>query len=426
MMVQVTRDKLETGKVLLLHAAELITCRGGAPKKGAAMNDLGIIADGALVMEDGIIQAVGSTSDILAKVDAAEYQIIDATGQCVLPGFIDSHTHMIFGGYRPEEFFWRLDGLPYLDILAKGGGILNTTVATRTASAADLQALGAKRLEDMLAMGVTTVEGKSGYGMDLATELRQLQVMADLNREHVVEIVPTFMGAHAVPPEYKGRGDAYVDFLIDEALPAVQAQGIAEFCDVFCEQGVFSIEQSRRILTAAKQQGLKLKVHADEIVSLGGAELAAEMGACSADHLLQASDAGIQAMAASGTIATVLPATAFCLREPYARAREMIDANAAVALATDFNPGSCFSHSLPLVMALAGIQLRLTPAEIVTALTINAAAAVGRADRIGSLEVGKQADVVLLEYPSHLFLVYHAGMNIVKQVIKKGQLVWQK
>lgn len=425
-MTQGKNLKQQAGKLLIIHAAELITCQGGAPKKGAAMNDLGIITDGAVAITDGVIELVGTTAEVLAKVDAKDYQVVDATGQCVLPGFVDSHTHMVFGGYRPEEFFWRLDGLPYLEILAKGGGILNTTTATRNASVEELKELGVKRLRDMLAMGVTTVEGKSGYGMDVDTELRQLEVMQKLNEEQVVELVPTFMGAHAVPPEYKGRGEEYVDFLIQEVLPAVTEQGIAEFCDVFCEQGVFSIEQSRRLLTAAKAQGLKLKVHADEIVSLGGAELAAEVGACSADHLLQASDQGIAAMAASNTIATILPMTAFCLREPYARARQMIEANGAVALATDFNPGSCFSHSIPLVIALAGIQLRLTPAEIVSALTINAAAAVGRADRIGSIEAGKQADILLLEYPSHLFLVYHAGMNIVKQVVKKGQVVWTK
>ncbi|TWH46887.1 imidazolonepropionase [Sporomusa sp. KB1] len=412
-------------KLLIKHAAELVTCAGAAPKMGAAMADIGIIPDGALLAENGKISWVGPTAELPVRSEA-EWEVIDAAGQCVMPGFVDSHTHMVFGGYRAEEFFWRLAGTPYLEILERGGGILNTVQATRSASLAELKAMTLGRLDNMLAMGVTTVEGKSGYGLDKETELRQLAVMAELNREQPVEIVPTFMGAHAVPPEYKGRTDDYVDYMIKEVLPAVVKQGIAEFCDVFCEQGVFSLAQSRRLLKAAQAMGLKAKLHADEIVALGGAELAAELNACSADHLLQASDAGIAALGKAQAVATVLPMTAFCLRESYARARTMIDSGAAVALATDYNPGSCFSHSIPLVAALAAIQLKLEPAEIVTALTINGAAAVNRADRVGSLEIGKQADIAILGYPSHLFLVYHAGMNIVDKVIKQGRLAWRK
>lgn len=412
-------------KLLIKHAAELVTCAGLAPKAGPAMSDIGIISDGALLAEAGKIIWVGPTAE-LPELDESQWEVIDAAGQCVMPGFVDSHTHMVFGGYRAEEFFWRLGGTPYLEILERGGGILNTVQATRAAGLGELKELAGRRLADMLAMGVTTVEGKSGYGLDKETELRQLAAMAELNREQPVEIVPTFMGAHAVPPEYKGRTDEYVEYIIGEVLPAVAEQGVAEFCDVFCEQGVFSLAQSRRLLEAAKSLGLKAKLHADEIVPLGGAELAAELEACSADHLLQASDAGIEALGKKGTVATLLPMTAFCLREPYARARAMIDSGAAVALATDYNPGSCFSHSVPLVASLAAIQLEMKPAEIVTALTINGAAAVSRADRVGSLELGKQADIVILDYPSHLFLVYHAGMNIVDKVIKHGQLVWNK
>ena len=273
---------------------------------------------------------------------------------------------------------------------------------------------------------MTTVEGTSGYGLDAATELKQLEVMAQLNREHVVEVAPTFMGAHAVPPEYKGRTDEYMDHLLHEVLPRVAASGLAEFCDVFCEKGVFSVEQSRKLLATAQNLGLKAKVHADEIVSFGGAELAAEVGAVSAEHLLHASDEGIRRMGEAGVIAVLLPATAFCLREPYARARAMIDAGVPVALATDFNPGSCFSESIPLVIALAALYMQMTPAEIVTALTINAAAAVGRADRIGSLEVGKQADFIVLSHPSHLYLPYHAGVNCVETVVKHGRIVHDK
>ena len=413
----------QTKRVLVKNAAELVTCAGG-PKAGAAMNEIGALQNASLVAEDGVIRWIGPHEELPADL-AVGCEVIDATGKCVLPGFVDSHTHLVFGGYRPEEFFWRLNGLPYLDILAKGGGILNTVGATRAADFSELQRDGIQRLDDMLALGVTTVEAKSGYGLDLETELRQLDVLAALDRDHSVDVVATFMGAHATPPEYKGRTDEYVDYIIDEVLPRVAEQKVAAFCDVFCEQGVFSIEQSRRLLQAAKRLGLAAKLHADEIVSLGGAELAGELGAVSADHLLHASDAGIAAMAAAGVVATVLPATAFCLREPYARAREMIDRGCLVALATDFNPGSCFSHSIPLVAALAAIQLKMTPAEVVTALTINGAAAVGRADSIGSLEVGKQADLLLLKHPSHLYLIYHAGMNIVETVVKKGRLVRQ-
>ena len=410
-------------RLLIKNAAELVTCSGVAPKKGAEMNNIGIIVDGALVMEDGIITDVGTTAEVLTRVDEASCQVIDATGKCVMPGFVDSHTHFIFGGYRPEEFFWRLNGTPYLDILERGGGILSTVQATRNMEKSELKKVGKKRLDDMLAMGVTTVEGKSGYGLDATTELRQLAVMGELTQEHAVDVVPTFMGAHAVPPEYRGRTDDYVNFIVDEVLPAVEKQGIAEFCDVFCEKGVFSVDQSRKILQAAKKRGIKSKLHADEIVNLGGAELAGELEATSADHLLQTSDAGIDQLASQGVVATVLPMTAFCLRESYARARDMIDRGGAVALATDYNPGSCFSHSIPLVASLAAIQLKMTPAEIITGLTINGAAAVGRASTVGSLECGKQGDVVILDQPSHLFMIYHVGMNIVNQVIKKGKLV---
>lgn len=412
-------------KILIKHASELVTCAGQAPKAGACMNDLQVIVDGALVVEDGIITWVGSMKE-MPSVDESQFTVIDAGGRCVMPGFVDSHTHFVFGGYRPEEFFWRLNGTPYLEILARGGGILNTVQATRNADMAELKQLAVTRLAAMLDMGITTVEGKSGYGLDCDTELRQLAVMGELNQEQAVEIVPTFLGAHAVPTEYRGKSEEYVAFMIKEVLPAVARQGVAEFCDVFCEQGVFSLEQSRKILQAAKALGMKSKLHADEIVALGGAELAGELGATSADHLLQATDAGIEALAANNVIATILPATAFCLRESYARARAMIDSGGAVALATDYNPGSCFSQSIPLVAALAAIQLKMTPAEIITALTINGAAAVGRADKIGSLECGKQADILILDYPSHLFLIYNAGMNIVDKVIKKGQIVLDK
>jgi imidazolonepropionase len=420
-----------TANLLILHAAELVTCSGFAAKRGAQMAELGLIPDGAVVIEQGRISHFGKTTEILAALTAsgknpAAFETIDASGKAVLPGFVDSHTHLVFGGYRAEEFGWRLKGDSYMDILQRGGGILSTVAATRSASREELTAAGLQRLDSMLAFGVTTVEAKSGYGLDRETEIKQLEIMADLDRLHPVDVVPTFMGAHAVPADFKGREDAFIDFLLDEVLPEAASRKLAEFCDVFCEKNVFSVAQSRRLLTAARRAGLKPKLHADEMVQLGGAELAAELGAVSADHLLHASDEGIHAMAASGVVATLLPGTAFSLKEPYARGRFMIDAGCAVALATDFNPGSCFSESIPLVAALAAIYMNLTAEEIVTALTINAAAAVDRAQAIGSLDPGKKGDVIVLENPSYRFIPYRLGVSTVEKVIKKGVLVYDK
>jgi imidazolonepropionase len=390
------------------------------------MGALGVIENGAVVIRDGIIEAVGPSEIVLAGRELTGSTVLDASGKAVLPGFVDSHTHLVFAGFRAEEFGWRLAGMRYLDILERGGGILSTVAATRAADIDALTAGARRRLETLLSFGVTTVEGKSGYGLDRDTELRQLEVMRRLNAEGPVEVVPTFLGAHAVPPEFRGNPDGYVSFICDQVLPAVVNEGLAEFCDVFCEKGVFSLEQSRRLLTRARGLGLGLKLHADEIVPLGGAELAAELGAVSADHLLHASQTGIAGLARSGTVMTLLPATAFGLREPFAPARAMIDAGGAVALATDLNPGSSFTESIPLLLGLAVLQMGLSPEEAVTALTLNGAAAVGRADRIGSLEVGKQGDLVILEFPSYRFLPYHLGSNSVERVIKRGRLVYDR
>jgi imidazolonepropionase len=273
---------------------------------------------------------------------------------------------------------------------------------------------------------VTTVEGKSGYGLDRTTEIKQLEVMAHLNKIHYMDIIPTFLGAHAVPEEYRGKEDEFIDFLINDVLHRVAGEKLAVFCDIFCEKNVFSVPQSRRLLTAAKKLGLKIKLHADEIVQTGGAELAAELNAVSADHLLKASDEGIRKLADAGVVATLLPATAFSLKEPYARGRYIIDNNGAVALATDFNPGSCFSESIPLIFALATLYMNLTTEEAVTALTINAAAAVDKADSIGSIDCDKQADLVILEYPSYKYIPYRVGVNTVEKVVKEGNLVFDK
>lgn len=410
-------------KLIIKNANELITCKGKAPKYGKEMSDLGMIKDGAVVVEDSIIVAVGTTEEILSKYNVNEYKVIDASNKAVLPGFIDSHTHFIFGGYRADEFSWRLRGDTYMSIMERGGGITNSVRATRTESLENLVEIGRKRLHKMMQFGVTTVEGKSGYGLDMDTEIKQLEAMRILNEQEPIDIVSTFLGPHSVLPEYKGKEEEFLDFMINEVLPVVKEKNLAEFADIFCEKNVFSVEQSRRFLRAAKDMGFKLKIHADEIVQLGGAELAAELGAVSADHLLQASDKGIEDMAKAGVICSLLPITAFSLKEEYARGRYMIDNNCAVALATDLNPGSCFSNSIPLLIAVSAIQMRLSIEEIITALTINAAAAVNRADSVGSIEVGKKADIIVLEYPSIHFLPYHVGVNIVETVIKNGEVV---
>ncbi len=414
------------GNLIIKNAAELVTCSGFKAKKGQEMSDLQVIHDGAIVIEKGIITKTGKTEEALSGLNASCFDLVDASGKAVLPGFIDAHTHFVFGGYRAEEFSWRLRGDSYMDIMKRGGGILSTVEATRRATKNDLIECGKKRLDSMLSFGVTTVEGKSGYGLDHDTEIKQLEVMKELDASHPVDIVRTFLGAHAVPEAYRYNPDGFIEYLISEVLPDISKWKLAEICDVFCEKGVFSVEQSKRLLEHAKFLGLKLKLHADEMAPLGGAELAAELGALSADHLLYASDKGIQEIARAGVVATLLPGTAFSLKEPYARARFMIDNGCAVALATDFNPGSCYSESIPLMFALATLYMGMTPEETVTAYTLNAAAALGRSDTIGSLDVGKAGDVVVLEFPSYLYIPYHIGVNSVEKTIKRGEIVFDR
>ncbi|WP_295235592.1 imidazolonepropionase [Veillonella sp.] len=410
-------------QLLIKNAAQIVTPLGHTALKGAAMKAVQIYENTSVLIEDGRIKAIGNDPSWEANVPADKQ--IDATGKAVLPGFVDSHTHFVFGGYRADEFLWRMEGMTYMEIMERGGGINNTMQATRNASAEELIDHSLDILNKMLAFGITTVEGKSGYGMDHDTELRQLEVMKELEKRQPVEIVRTFLGAHSIPPEFKGRNQEFLQFLVDEVMPEVKQKDLAQFCDIFCEKGVFSIEESRKFLQQAKDMGFDLKIHADEIVTLGGAELGAELGCHSADHLLHASEEGIKALANSDTVATLLPTTAFCLKEPFAPARKMIDAGCAVALATDFNPGSGFTNSVPLMIALGVIYMGMTAEEAITALTLNGAAAVGRADQIGSLEEGKQADIVILQYPSYKFLPYHTGVNIVETVIKKGKVVHQ-
>ncbi len=411
--------------VKLFRSVHVVTPRDpGHPRTGA---DQGRVSDwerGALLVRDGLVAAVGKEEDVLREARGMDVdQEIFGDGRCLVPGFVDPHTHMCFARRREAEFGMRLRGVPYLDILKAGGGILSSVKAVREVSDEALFQTTWGHVSSALRLGTTTVEIKSGYGLDTPTELRMLQVVRRISRESPLDVVATFMGAHAVPEEYKGRGEDFVTLLVDEMLPAVQAQGIASFCDVFCEEGVFSVPQTRRILEAARKHGLGLKVHADEVHDLGGAGVAAELGAVSAEHLLAAREEGLRAMAAAGTIAVLLPATAYSLRKPYASGRKMMDLGVPVALATDCNPGSCFTESMPFVFGLAVLNMGLTPEEALTGATLNAAYAIGMASRVGSLDMGKKGDFLLLDGESPAVLAYHAGVSPVVQVYKAGERV---
>lgn len=413
-----------TKPIWIKHAKQLATLASevSGPRAKEAMSDLGLIEDGSLWIEAGIIHAVGTTEELEKRYSDKLHlaEIVNATDHLVTPGLVDPHTHVVYGGSREHEFEMRLQGATYMDIMNAGGGIHATARYTREATETELIEQTTRRLDSFLAHGVTTIEGKSGYGMNLETELKQLRVMKILQEQHMIDIVPTFMGAHAVPPEYKGREDEFVKHLIEDMLPIIAEENLAEFNDVFCEKGVYTPEQSEQILEAGKRLGLIPKIHADEIEPYGGAELAAKIGAISAEHLLKASEEGIKAMAKSGTIACLLPATALYLREEAAQGRKMIDLGVPVAISTDCNPGSSPTTSMPLVMNLACISMRLTPAESLTAATYNAACAINRQDQVGSLEVGKQADFVIWNTKSYQELQYLFGVNHVKAVWKKG------
>ena len=411
---------------ILTHIAELVTPLGRAARRGKDMNEIRILHDAAVVIQDGIIQDVGDTAGVLSRAQTGRADIRDLSGHAVVPGFVDAHTHFLFGGFRPEEFMLRLQGASYLEIHKSGGGIENTVRSTRAETAKQMLRDGKDRLFDALSMGVTSMEGKSGYGLDKTTELTMLQVMRQLNQIQPVEVTPTYLGGHSIPAEYKGRADEYISFMITSMLPLIKEQKLAEFVDIFCEDGVFTVKQSEKLLSAASSLGFGTKIHADEIMSTGGAELAARVHCTSADHLLMISEQGIRDLASSATIATLLPCTAFCLAKPYAPARKLIDAGCAVSLASDYNPGSCYTNSIPLLFALAVIHMSMTLPETLTALTLNGAAAIGRADKIGSIEPGKQADLVVLRQPSYTFLVYNTAKNQVAEVIKKGKSVYQK
>lgn len=413
----------ENADLLIVNAEELLTLAGSSqyPRTGSKMNELEIIHDGAIAIREGRIVAVGKTHDITKTFRGAE--VINAKGKTVLPGFVDPHTHLVFAGSREEEFLMRVEGASYMEILNSGGGVLKTAKETRRARLEKLVELGLERLDNMVAHGTTTVEAKSGYGLTTEDELKILTAMKRLNQLHCVNVVPTFMGAHVVPPEFRSNTDEYVNIIAQETIPKVAQQGLAEFCDVFCERGTFNLEQAKGILANGKRHNLKPKIHADHLNTLGGAEVAADVNAVSASHLNFSSVEGIRAMAEKGVIAVLLPAATFSLMmNRYPDARFMIDSGVPVALGTDFN-SCCWIMNQQLVIAMACHLMHMTPAEAITATTINAAHAICRADEVGSLEVGKKADITILDAPNHKFLGYSFGVNLVEKVIKNGRLV---
>ena len=411
---------------LIIHNARQIATEGGSPgpRKGDQMQDVGIIHNAALAIHQGKVLACASNNTILQNYHATE--LIDAEGALITPGFVDPHTHPVFVHTREDEFAMRIAGATYVEIAQAGGGIRSTISSTRDADHELLFTLAKQRIRRMIQQGTTTLEAKSGYGLDTASELKQLQVIKALAEDLPIDIVPTFMGAHEYPAEYKNDHEAYLKILTQEMIPAVQKQGIARFCDIFTEAHVYDISESRRVLSCAREHGMQLKMHADEIEPMGGAELAAEMGCISADHLGAATDAGILAMKEAGVIPVLLPATLFSLRsKTYARARFMIEKGLPVAIATDYNPGSCNCDSMPLTMSLACLQMGMSPEEALTAATINAAYSIGMGERKGSLEPGKDADLILWDIPSLNFIPYHLGSSHIQCVYAKGSLVYK-
>jgi len=409
--------------MLIVNAGELVTLSGGSQAllTGKRMENLAIVKDCGIAVLAGKIVAIGKTHEIIGKYESS--QVVDAAGKLVMPGFVDPHTHLVFAGAREAEFELRIKGASYLEILEKGGGILQTVRDTRKASIDELVETCKKTLDTMLVYGTTTVEAKSGYGLTTKDEKKILEVVKRLDEEHPIDIVSTFLGAHAIPQECEGRTEDYVKLVIDEMIPEIGDKDLAEFCDVFCEKGVFNIEQSKKILLNGKEHGLTPKVHADELSALGGAELAAEVGAISAEHLLFSSEEGLRALAKRGVVAVLLPAASFTLMTgKYADARKMIELGVPIALGTDYNP-SCWVESMQTIIAFACREMRLTPAEALTATTINAAHAIDRAKEMGSLEVGKKADILVMNVPNHRFLGYRFGTNMVDKVVKNGVIV---
>lgn len=418
--------------LLILDIGQLVTCAGpDGPKRGAALGDVGIVRDAAVAVAGGRIVAVGR-SDKIARTHRAA-KTLDAGGRAVVPGFVDCHTHVVFGGDRVNEFEMRIAGASYMEIMAAGGGILSTMRHTRDATLDTLVASAAARLDTMLALGTTTVEVKTGYGLDTAGELKMLRAIEALDRAHPCRLVPTFLGAHTVPPEYEGDADGYVDLVVDEMIPAVSnwyeeshfaAAGVPLFIDVFCEDHAFDVAQTRRVLEAGLAAGMKAKIHVDQFNSLGGLATALELGVTSADHLEVTSGDDIARVAAAETVAVLMPAVNFNLGlTTYADGRALVDAGAAVALATDMNPGSAPCYAMPLVMAIACRYLRLSPAEALNAATLNAAHAIGQGEVVGSIEAGKRADLLILESNDYRHLPYLLGGNPVRTIVARGTVI---
>mgnify|MGYP004467248307 FL=1 len=402
-------------KTLIRNIGLLATPEGFCARRGPAQGQLRLLNNAWVLAEDGIITAVGQ-----GEPPCGAEQIIDGAGRLATPGLADAHTHLIFGGWRQDELADKLHGVPYLDILARGGGILSTVRATRAATEAELLEKGRRALLEMQRFGVTACEAKSGYGLETETELRQLRVIRQLGQECAMDLAPTLLGAHALPPEYQADREGYLRLLCEEMIPRAAAEGLARFCDVFCEEGVFTVEEARRILLAGKAHGLLPKLHADEIHPIGGSQLAGELGAVSAEHLIVCPEEGMERMARSGVIACLLPCTSLYLGASFAPARRLVEKGVAIAIATDFNPGSCPCLNLQLAMSLGCLYYRLTPEEVLTAVTLNGAAAMGLAGRLGSVEPGKQCDLALWDAPDLNYLCYRMGSNLCTSVIKNA------
>lgn len=412
-------------ELLISNASQLVTVAGPArPRVGSEMSELAIINDGAVLARDGLIVAVGASSEVVPLAATNEVREIDASGCIVMPGFVDAHTHPVFAGTRENEYEMRAAGITYQEIAARGGGIRSTVRRTRETSEDDLFEIGKSHARWLLEHGTTTVEAKSGYGLTVEDELKILRVIRRLDEETPLDLIPTFLGAHEIPDEYRDRRDDYVGLLIDEMLPRVAAERLARYCDVFCESHVFTVDESRRVLERAKELGLGIRIHAEQLSLSGGASLAAELGAASADHLERTDQTGIESLKEAGVTAVLLPGAVFNLGlRRYAPAREMIDAGMAIALATDFNPGSSPTPSMQMILSIACTQMRMTPAESIVAATINGACSVGRGLGVGSLEPGKQADIVVYDCSDYRQIPYFFGVNHASVVIKNGLVV---
>lgn len=406
-------------KMLIKNIGILATPEGKWARSGMQQGEIRFYKNTWIILEDGKIAEIGTG----IFENGFEGETVDAGGCLVTPGLVDAHTHLVFGGWRQNELGLKLHGVPYLEILEKGGGILSTVRSTREASLEELTEKAEQALDEMLCLGTTTCEVKSGYGLNLEEEVKQLRAVRELDRRHPVDLIPTFLGAHALPLEYKEKREEFIRQVCEEMIPLIAEEKLAQFCDVFCETGVFTAEETRRILEAGKKHGLLPKIHADEIDAIGGSQLAGEIGAVSAEHLIVCPPEGIESMARGGTIALLLPATSFYLGAEYAPAREMIQAGVPVAMATDFNPGSCPCLNLQLVINLGCLKYRMTPEEVLTAVTLNAAAAIGAAGRAGTIEVGKNGDLVIWDAPDLDYICYRVGSNLVRNVIKNGKKV---